>query len=314
MTAAPFELGTLGLDREHFTRSDNRSWRGPCPRCGGKRRFVVWTDKPFPKWNHQCDQCGLKGFADELNTALRQPVSAEQRAEWVRRNRAADAERARYRETKLAEFTTAELWAELHARLGAAHRQQWRNWGVPDDWQDYLQLGYTPNKTYTGPDGALLTSPAYTIPYFRTGFQFVTMQYRLFDPARPDDRYRFEKGLGTTFYQALPSEPVGDRVLIVEGAKKAMVAHIHGGQDGMTVLAVPSKADFGGIAPAVKECGQVVVLLDPDAELRAHKLAAEIGPQARVAVLPDKVDDFILDDRTNAPRLVASALKWARRM
>mgnify|MGYP006935486621 CR=1 FL=1 len=312
MTAAPFELSTLGLDRERFVRSDGKSWRGPCPRCGGHRRFVLWTDKPFPKWNHQCDQCGLKGFADELNTSLRQPVSAEQRAEWSRRNAVEAAARAELRRRKLAEYTVAELWDELHERLTAAHRQTWRNWGVPDDWQDYLRLGYTPDKIYVGGDGEQRHSPAFTIPYFHTGFEFKTMQYRLADPDNPADRYRFEHGLGTTYYQAMPGEPVGERALIVEGAKKAMVTHIHAQLDGVTVLAVPSKADFGGVAEAVKDCGRVHILLDPDAEARAHKLAREIGPRAAVAVLPDKLDDFILDDRTAAPKLVATALRWGR--
>ena len=312
MTAiAPYELATLGLDREHFARSDGRSWRGPCPRCGGHRRFVVWTDKPFPKWNHQCDRCGLKGFADELNSSLRQPVSAEKRAEWARQNKAEAESRALYRRRKLAEFTVAELWEELHGRLTEAHRLTWRNWGVPDDWQNYLQLGYTPDKIYVGGDGAQCHSPAFTIPYFHTGFEFKTMQYRLADPDNPADRYRFEHGLGTTYYQALPGEPVGEQALIVEGAKKAMVAHIHGGQPA-SVLAVPSKADFGGVVEAVKECARVFVLLDPDADARAHKLAREIGPAARVATLPEKIDDLILGDRSAAPRLLATALRWAR--
>lgn len=310
MTSAPVELTRLGLDRELFVRADSKSFRGPCPRCGGARRLLIFTDHPFPKWNCQCDGCGLKAWADQLAPAVKQPATNEQRAEWALRNRQEQAAREARRREKLADFTTGELWLELHERLSATHRAQWEAWGVPAEWQDHLRLGFTPDKVYRGADGELHHSAAYTIPYFHTGFEFLTLQYRLSAPPTPTDRYRFEQGLGTTFYQAEPSLPIGDAVVIVEGAKKAMVAAVFG-KAGSTILAVPSKADFGGVAEAVKDCGQVTVLLDPDAEVRARKLAADIGPQARVAVLPGKLDDVIMSSETG-DALFRTSLRWAR--
>ena len=55
-----------------------RDGRGPCPRCGGERRFVVWTDNTFPKWNFACDRCGAKGFADQLNAAVKVALTPAQ--------------------------------------------------------------------------------------------------------------------------------------------------------------------------------------------------------------------------------------------
>ncbi|HEY5990577.1 MAG TPA: hypothetical protein VIV12_29920 [Streptosporangiaceae bacterium] len=304
MRTPPAELYTLGLAREQFVYSDARSWRGPCPRCGGHRRLLIFTDNPFPKWHCRCDGCGLRAWADQLAPALSQPVSEALRAEWDARNRRERESRERYRREKLAEFSQSELLAEYHERLTDAHRAWWESQGIPKAWQDHLRLGYTPDRPYRASDGQLYHSPAYTIPYFHTGFEFQTLQYRLFEPPTPTDRYRFEHGLGTTYYQAEPAEPVGEHALICEGAKKAMVAHIYG-ETGCSVLAVPSKSDFGGVADAVKDCERVYVLLDPDAELPARKLAAAVGDAARVVELPVKVDDAIWQHGLTARQMAA---------
>src|SRR3990167_5340981 len=295
MTAiAPPELAALGLDREKFRRADAKSWRGPCPSCGGHRRLLIFTDHPFPKWHVLCNGCGMKAWADQLNTALRQPISDAQRQEWVERNRREAEQREAYRRQKLAEFTTTELLAELHERLTAEHRQQWRSWGVPDEWQDHLRLGFSPEKVYRGDDGELHTSASYTIPYYHTGYTFCTLQYRLFNPPTPTDRYRFEQGLGTAYYQAEPAKELGDIILICEGAKKAIVANVYGGT-GATVLAIPSKGDSAGIIEAVKAASRVYILLDPDGLTAAHRLAKQIGKKtARVVELPTKIDDGLM--------------------
>lgn len=293
MTDAPQELSQLGLDRENFKRSDSKSFRGPCPKCGGERRFVIWTDRPFPKWNFACDRCGVKGFADQLNPSVKQELTPQQKREFAERKAAEQAARDRVRLERLNEYTVGEICAHLAGRMTAEHQQWWEGQGIPAAWQRYLRLGFDPARKYRGDDDELHTSPAYAIPYYHTGFELVTVQYRLANPPNPADRYRWEQGLGTAYYQTMPDLPIGDRVVICEGAKKAIVTAVNTPED-RTVLGVPSKSDFGGVAAAVKDCGEVVVLLDPDAGLRAHKLAREIGPQARIATLPVKVDDGLM--------------------
>lgn len=311
MNPAPIELARLGLDREHFIRADAKSWRGPCPRCGGHRRLLIFTDHPFPKWNAQCEACGLKAWADQLEPAVRAPVDAATRQDWADRNRREAEAAAAYRREKLAEFSKADLWAELCERMTAEHRATWETWGVPAEWQNYLELGYHPSKPYLGEDGEHHTSPAFTIPYFHTGREFMTLQYRLFNPPTPTDRYRFEKGLGTAYYQVDHDAAIGEQAIVCEGAKKAMVLHIHGGQKELTVLAIPSKGNFAGVVDAVKDCARVYVCLDPDAGMQAHKLAAAVGLAARVVDLPSKVDDAIVSYGLT-PALLADALRYAR--
>lgn len=309
---APSELAQIGLDPSQFKYSDDHSWRGPCPVCGGHRRFVVLTKYEWPSFFGWCDDCGKTIKAWQMVTC---EITDEQRA--AAQAKAAEQERIReqHRREVLSRFTVTELWQELHRRLSAEHIAQWEAWGVPYDWQNYLELGYTPDKAYRDETGTLRHTPAYTIPYFHysetapESKAFQTLQYRLFDAQNPADRYRFEHGLPASFYMTVPTDPIGDEVVICEGAKKGIVTRIS--LTGLCVMAVPSKSSWGGIVESVKQCGRVHVLLDPDATLQAVKLARAIGKQAHVVRLNHKVDDLALSYGLTASEF-SSALKWAR--
>ena len=309
---APSELNQIGLQADQFKYSDTRSWRGPCLVCGGHRRFVIFTDHAWPMWFGYCDECGHTVKAWERVTCV---ISDEQRS--AAQAKAAEQERIReqHRSEILARFTTSELFEELNRRLSAEHRAQWEAWGVPFDWQNYLKLGYTPDKVYRDASGNLKHTPAYTIPYFHynetapESREFKTLQYRLFEADNPADRYRFENGLQSSFYMTVPTDPIGDEVVICEGAKKALVTRIT--LTGLCVLAVPAKGSWGGIVEAVKQCGRVHVLLDPDATLQAVRMARQIGKQAHVVRLNHKVDDLALQYGMT-DRDFQAAIKWER--
>lgn len=288
---APIELSQMGLDVATFTRADDRSWRGACPMCGGSRRFLVFVDRPWPSWNWSCDGCGAHGFADQLNRALKQPLSEAQRAEYAQRQAEDHKRREQRRMALLETFTDTEIYAEHHRRMTNAHRQHWRDAGISDYWQDYWRLGFMVNKGYRS-GGELHYSPAMTIPYFHTGWQFQTMQYRLLDPARPADRYRFQHNLSHSYFQTNPEEPIGDRVIVCEGAKKAMVVCLLAPPD-YTVLAVAAKNTAMDLAPVLSDCERVWVMLDPDADLWARRLCKAVGDAARLVTLPGKADDMV---------------------
>lgn len=287
---APTQLDQIGLPPHTFKYSDERSWRGPCPVCGGHRRFVIFTDHEWPMWFGYCDQCGhqIKAWTKVITQ-----ISDEQRENAHKRAEQIDRQRFEDRQRKLAQFSASELWEAYRRKMSAEHRAQWESWGVPEEWQDYLELGYTPDKKYRDESGEIRHSAAYTIPYMHYTAdkpQFKTMQYRLFNASNPNDRYRFEHGLPATYYMTTPTEPIADEVIICEGAKKGIVVRINVSE--ITVLAVPAKGSWGGVVDAVKQCGRVHVCLDPDATDKAVKMAQQIGKQARVIHLPVKADDF----------------------
>lgn len=307
--AAPSELALIGCDPGLFKTATPKEWHGPCPRCGGEDRFVVHGIRPWPAWLWMCRVCSPEwAWADALNSDLRRKLTDQEKREFAEERARMEAARRAEIDKRLKDFTAAEIYAAYHRRMGADNRLWWRNRGITDDWQDYLELGYTPDKPLS--DGA--RSPAYTIPYLRPGHEVVTMQYRLTNPPDPKDKYRFERGLPAAWYWVNWSDPLSDEVVICEGAIKAMVTKIRGGlREDVSTFAVPGKNSWAGITHQVQDCGRVWIILDPDGEQEARKLAGTIGKAARVVRLHAKIDDMILSG-FDAEALKA-AFRYARK-
>jgi len=153
------------------------------------------------------------------------------------------------------------------------------------------------------------------------------MQYRLVSPDDPQDRYRFEAQLGTSYYMVTPSVPIKSKAIVCEGAKKAIVACAGSGlTQEVTFFAIPSKEDWhgSGILEAVKPCERVFILLDPDCWKPPHNaksnwksapvaFAEAVGKTARIVDMPDKVDDSMLRMGLSADEF-QSCLSYARRL
>lgn len=306
----PVEFAELSNQVRFIQRKSPFEYSGSCPKCGGgihsngeyPDRFIMLLPErskakiPFAF----CRKCNYKWWPGQQSSA----VDPETIAILQQQAREAEERKKAERDRKLAEFSTHELWEELHRRMGDEQREWWRKNGVPIEWQDYLKLGYLADKVYRGAE-QLLHSAAYTIPYFGFGFIFKTIQYRLCNPQNPEDRYRFEYDLGTAFYMTTPSEKISDEVIVCEGAKKGMVVKIWGEPDA-TVLAVPSKTDWRscGIIEEIKQCGRVYIVFDPDCFIappdakpnwmpQPIAFAKELG-NARVVECPVKSDDAFL--------------------
>ena len=270
-----------------------------CGASGDAIDYIMQRDRV--DFQEACRRLGWDGYEPDKAEVERRKAEAQARAQTDRERRATELD------ALLADYSAEEIWLAYNRRMGEEQRATWESWGIPPGWQNYLQLGYTPDKAYRGKDGQLHHSPAFTIPYFHPGNKFQTMQYRLSDPERPQDRYRFERGLPATWYMTRPSEEIGEWAVITEGAKKAMVTDIRGETgDEVAILAIPSKETFAGIAAAVAHCKKVWICLDPDCwtepknaapgwEPAPVKLAKLIGKAARIVRLPAKVDDLFLD-------------------
>lgn len=309
----PTELSKIGCDPAQFQKFGPNEYHGPCPVCGGRDRFVLFTNRPFPHWNYMCRVCTPEGgWIDQLNKTLRDPLTQAQRQEFARQRQREEAQRAVELAARMKQFTTDELWSEWHRRMVENNRQWWRQRGINDDWQDYLQLGFIEDKSYRVNE-TIYHSPAYTIPYLRAGMKPVTLQYRLTDPHDPADKYRFEPGLPSAWYNTTPNFPLTDGIIICEGAIKAIVTKMYMTvTESLSVLAVPSKNSWAGIAETVKDAARIWVILDPDGQTDAQKLAATIGKNSRIVSLPGKIDDMINCDELDES-LFRQALKTAAR-
>lgn len=292
---APQEFSQLGLEVDKFFYSDQKSYRGPCPECGGTHRFLMFTDHEWPLWHGYCDECGTKIKAWER---VRTQIDPEKRAAFIAERQRQEAERAAYRKEKLASFTTHELWQELSERMTNEHIEWWESQGIPEGIQQYLRIGFTPDKVYRDKQKELKHSPAFTIPWWGQNFEFKTMQYRLLQPENPKDRYRFEEGLGgggEHYYMTDPAEPIGDKVIICEGAKKGIVTYFWLAPSGehFTVICAPSHNTLGPALEATKDCGLRYIVLDPGSERRAFLLARE-HKNTKAVYLPEKIDDLYI--------------------
>jgi hypothetical protein len=290
------EFREIGLDWQHFKSSgqSQKEWHGPCPFCGGEDRFVIFTDRVYPSWNWWCRSCCKDGWADQINPRLKAELTPEQRAQWAEAARQEHERVAEGRRAKLSQFTSAELWRELHERMGDANRAWWEAQGIPSFLQDFYKLGFSANRQFEH-DGAMFVRDAYTIPKFYTSWAPRNIDFRIVDPPSGVGKYRPAAGLPSAYFLSRPDYAnIEGEVIIVEGSKKAIVVCNYI-DDKRQVIGVPSKNSWAGAEKECAMCDVVYIMLDPDAEDWALRLAKAIGKRARVVTPPDKPDDMILN-------------------
>jgi hypothetical protein len=198
---------------------------------------------------------------------------------------------------KIADLQQKAYWRGYHDAMEDKHRAIWRKDGIPNEFQDYWQLGY--HAEYTGAD---FTSPALTIPYFGPNWQAQTIQYRLLQPPAPSEKYRFQAGLKASIWMADPDTPLTGPVLLCEGMKKAAVAYIQTAAQKLasfTVVAIPSKMPGKDLLDLFAKADPLYILLDPDAFLAdrgklpaINRLVKMTTAPKRIVKLPVKADDF----------------------
>jgi len=300
----------------NLTRRTQQEYSASCPKCGDSGhsghdtpdRFRIFVGNRPRGW---CRSCGFFEWADTNDSGRLTALElAEMQAERVR---LAAVERQRVKE-KIERLEEAAEWRGYHRCLIEvdSYRQLWRNAGISDQMQEYWELGYNPSLEYTWGD-EIKSSPALTIPYFK-GEHVINVQSRLLEPEDPSDKYRFTKGLPAPLYdpEKDESQPNG-LVLLVEGAKKAMVSYLHLGAR-YRVIGMPSKALSRMQLDSLKDCEPIIIAIDPDAmfdgtiERNVNMLGKE---RVLVARLPDKIDDLFVRHGAT-PDQIDSFLKVSR--
>lgn len=253
--------------------------------------MVVFVDHPFPSWWLRCDGCGSEGWLDQfIPSSVLQDVKDDTPASPIitpnGKKEAAIVHR-------MADMQASTYWMAYHYDLTDEHRTWWNNQGIPDAWQDFWQVGFMPNRRFFVDDKEY-TCPAYTIPKFAPDWHITNVDYRLTDPPMNCGKYRGEPGLPSSLFIARPDLSIMDHpwVLIVEGSKKAMVSHLN--LHNVFVAGVPAASSWAKVNQLVSGHPRIMVVLDPDAEVAARRLAANLGEHARYLVLPTKIDDAFL--------------------
>lgn len=286
--------------RVHYVRQVSQvEYSSSCPRCGGApHQHGEWPDRfrmfvagsgTSGKTRAWCRKCNYLWFPEGEAEAWRSnPHLIES---WRQEREEAARKEGRRVEQTLANLSLEKRWLEFHKNLNDQHRAWWREAGIPDAWQDFWKLGYTPEKHFEY-NGQLLTSPAYTIPKFDFGRVFTNLDFRLLEFPAGAGKYRPLAHIPQSAFFSLPDQHAfPDEVYVVEGSKKAMVLSIYSAEEAQFVVGIPGKASFAGMDARLKECGRVWVILDPDATEWAVKFARSVGPHARVIEMSVKPDE-----------------------
>jgi DNA primase len=269
-----------------FKRKTRTEACAPCPWCGGDDRFVI-----FGRGNYFCrpgtGHCGRKGWIDEEDA---QPLTHEEQlalrvAALERKQREQDA-----RLRRLEEMHQCTDHLRYHQALTDQQREYWFGEGIFDDAITKHLLGYC-ERCPTFP-----ASPSHTIPVFDHDGRLANIRHRLIEPDRSGKYRPHRAGLGTHLFNASILRQAQQRILVVEGSKKAIVLD----QYGWPTVGILGKNVFQREwLPWFKSASQVVIALDPDAAESAQRLGAVFAqhgqhPDVRVAAFPGKPDDLIV--------------------
>lgn len=307
----------------HIRRRSRYEWSSECPRCrddghdyrkGPPDRFHMhYGDGGSPRG--ACRRCGYFSFADE---GVEDPPTPDELAAYrlaaLKRKRSEE----QARQALLSALDRDRWYEKFAANMDADARLLWQQAGVPDELQVRLSLGYTDRKPYSYMD-ELYYSPALTIPYFGPGWKPLNVQYRLLDPVEGAGKYRPTAGLLMPVYLTDPDEDLSGELLVVEGAKKAIVTYLtmvlQGNITRWKVVGLPAKEVSPYQAEMLAPASTIWVLLDPDAgespigDSMLGKVVDTLGRERCYTVcLPAKVDDMIMAGQLSGRQLMERLL------
>ena len=265
-------------------RKGPAEWSSPCPKCGGEDRFVIFAANGVHGDRYWCRQCGLKGFMDG-----KKKLTPEELAEYARKRQERIEQERLLRDERVQKLTEAAYWRGYHDAMRDAGRVAWRKRGLPDEAQDWFDLGYT---MFQGHE-------ALSIPFHNREWAVETVQYRLLD-TDGSGKYRFESGYPAVPYWTRPLTE-GWPVIVCEGAIKAAVLFWNFVVElnrpynivGVTTK-TPGRNESERLAEDIHG-SDVFLLLDPDATTPEKKRVGKHFEHTRYVSLPGKIDDMLLD-------------------
>jgi len=256
-------------------------------------RFNGWDNLDAGQaFKQACEYLGGKSVdinADELE---------QQRREHERLRAEQDAADAAALADRRKQFADNGSWKRYFGNLSMPNaRELWRKAGIPDAWQNLWRLGYTPDLWAKGEEAGL--GPALVIPYWSAKKALITMQYRL-QRINGHGKYLFHPDLGNDAY--ITRLDMGfESLVLVEGAKKAQVAHIRGTEGKLQVIGMPSENHVGSAEMEERIVQAKEIWFWPDPGDKAFAWALEhikrLGIQNKTKLIrftAAKVDDALL--------------------
>lgn len=252
--------------------------RGPCPRCGGNKRFQL---RHFPdgRYAAYCWVCGYTWFANGKEKA-KQPTTELPRRRPIRTPRQRD-------------------WLTYYyAGKAPEARMAWRERGVAPESIFRFRLGYCPKREWWA-EGEIIEAPSLVIPYFDLENRLRYIQHRILGH---DDRIRYRpeyKAITPPLWLSATTD-VGmyhSKILfIVEGAIKGIVLAQTLRYQNPVIAYISSNADMSTLPILLKTYAPRLVCHIPDPDAKRTVLPIE-GVTQIVVSIPEKVDDWIRHER-----------------
>lgn len=298
-------------------RITDNEYHSSCPRCGGEEhqdgsypnRFVMWVVSRYGTPFAMCRKCSYKWSPDKED------------AHWTHKERLAFAIKAKEMEIAYLRRKSEELAAlsakiheqnlfeEYHQTAIANEKvmEHYRNMGIPEDWVKYLKLGFMFDYKVTGRNSTYRDT-AFTFPVWSLN-RIENIKVRVQHPINKEDRYRniYKSGCQHLYTPIHDNDKLLNKVVVMEGEKKAMVGHISGElPEDVQVVGLQSMTPEKRIISMLKNSDVEVfyLALDPEAYVPAGNgvapvmnIVKEIGEKrCRLMVPPadTKFDDAIL--------------------
>lgn len=281
-------------------------WSASCPKCGDwghiggdpSDRFRLFAADGKGNARGWCRRCGHFEWADEGQDVTGPSPEAVAAAE-AERTRLALLEMQRQQQ-KIKAIEEAAYWRGWHEHMTAEQRWLWHQQGIIDYFIDYYSLGYVTHHTYFH-GGQEQQSPAMTIPHYGPEWHLTNIQYRLTKPAPGAGKYRQTSKLPAAMFRTEPEQALTSPVLVVEGAKKAIVCYTHLGLKPLdfelAIVGIPSKTPSASMLGELRDAETVYIGLDPDAyDGSAQRVGEKLGvDRVRYVHFPAKPDDLIVE-------------------
>lgn len=294
-----------------------------CPLHGGDNTtaFSIYFEKGKWKWHCYTGNCGGGdaiefvrkwqglGFREACEWILGEritdleslKVSAEKRLEEARLEEIAATQRKEARLRELQETERHLVYCKQRAESQWA-QEMWTQAGLDEGLQDFFYLGANEDFRYWEKK-IEYHSPTLTIPYFDEHMNPIFINHRLVNPINPKSKYRPDvSGIDVPDFLSIPTMGYdGDLVIVVEGAKKAMVTWSKAPTE-TQVIGVSTQGAYKQLEEKLKgKVGKkVIVIPDPDKPTEKNEkvltqsrdLARAVG--GKILRIPEKVDDFIV--------------------
>lgn len=293
-----------------------------CPLHGGENTtaFSLYFEKGKWKWHCFTGNCG-GGDAIEFVRKW-QGLAFREACEWILGERITDLEALkdsaakRLEEAKLDEIAATqrkearlrELQETERHLLYLQNRQtsqwaqdMWTQAGLDEGLQDFFYLGANDDFKYWEKK-IEYHSPTLTIPYFDEWMNPIFINHRLVKPINPKSKYRPDmSGIDVPDYLSIPTMGYdGDLIIVVEGAKKAMVTWSKAPTE-TQVIGVSTQGAYKQLEEKLKNVGKKVIVI-PDSDkvtdknekvlTQSRDLARAVG--GKILRIPEKIDDYIV--------------------